>query len=283
MKPIIIIGAPRSGTKMLRGILASHPGLVTFPSEIDYIWKHGNESIPHDELTQHDALPEVKEYIRSQFALLSTRHKNARVVEKSVANSLRVEFVHSVFPDACFVHLVRDGRASVESVRRSWESGFSAKYYLQKFQGVDWSDALYFSSKYFSHHLRRKGIIGSDKGVNGPHFSGMKKLIENKDALEVCAIQWMNCVKIAKSQLKAVPVEQVLEIKYEDLVKDPLELMQSAFHFLDLEFTSESNNYISKNIHDSNLGKWKENLSVEELNLLLPHINEQLHQFGYSV
>ena len=37
--PVIIIGAPRSGTNMLRDILTNFEGIETWPcDEINYIW-----------------------------------------------------------------------------------------------------------------------------------------------------------------------------------------------------------------------------------------------------
>ena len=49
-KPIIIIGAPRSGTNMLRDVLCNLDGVGSWPcDEINYIWRHGNVKNPSDE------------------------------------------------------------------------------------------------------------------------------------------------------------------------------------------------------------------------------------------
>lgn len=282
MKPIIIIGAARSGTKMLRGILASHPDVATFPSEIDYIWKYGNEKHPNDELTPDLARPEVKEHIRHQFSVLSARHGGARVVEKSVSNSLRVNYVNAVFPDAYFVHLVRDGRANVESVRRSWESGISFAYYLQKFKGINWVDAFHLAPSYMGYHLRRKGLFGSEKGVKGPHFDGIKTLLIEKEFLEVCGIQWRSCVESARKSFQNIPSKQVVEIRYEELVTNPLEVVEPLFSQIELSFLPECQEHIKNNVHGSNLDKWRLNLTDSELAKLLPHISAELEELGYE-
>ena len=48
---IIIIGAPRSGTNMLRDVLTALPGFETWPcDEINLAWRHGNRALPSDEL-----------------------------------------------------------------------------------------------------------------------------------------------------------------------------------------------------------------------------------------
>ena len=45
LKTVIILGAPRSGTNMLRDILCQHPFLNTWNcDEINPIWKYNNYS-----------------------------------------------------------------------------------------------------------------------------------------------------------------------------------------------------------------------------------------------
>ena len=57
--PVIILGAARSGTKILRDTIAAHPSLVSIPYDISFVWKYGVYHIKHDELspvdiTKHD-------------------------------------------------------------------------------------------------------------------------------------------------------------------------------------------------------------------------------------
>ena len=89
MTDIVIVGAPRSGTNMLRDVLASLPTLTTWPcDEINLVWKHGNRQEPSDELTPEDARPEVRDYVRGRFDRLRRRHHAEAVVEKTCATSL---------------------------------------------------------------------------------------------------------------------------------------------------------------------------------------------------
>ena len=62
--PIIIIGAARSGTKILRAALSSHPEMVAIPYDINYVWKYDNYDIDHDELSMRDLFPANREFIR---------------------------------------------------------------------------------------------------------------------------------------------------------------------------------------------------------------------------
>lgn len=107
---VIVIGAGRSGTNMLRDILTDLPGFGTWPcDEINYIWRHGNAGYPSDEFSPDFATNQVRQYVRHQFRKFSASHHIEHIVEKTCANSLRVAFVQSIFPEARFVHIIRDG------------------------------------------------------------------------------------------------------------------------------------------------------------------------------
>ena len=83
-KKIIIIGAPRSGTNMLRDLLCNIDGVGTWPcDEINYIWKHGNIGSLTDELSPVMATTSVIKYIRNQFNKFAHKEKLGFVVEKT--------------------------------------------------------------------------------------------------------------------------------------------------------------------------------------------------------
>ena len=95
--PVVILGAARSGTNMLRDSLCSLPGFGTWPcDEINYIWRYGNKRFANDELTPGHAREPVTSYIRSAFNRIAKQHQPNYVVEKTCANTLRVPFVHTV-------------------------------------------------------------------------------------------------------------------------------------------------------------------------------------------
>src|SRR5262245_2527282 len=103
-QPVIIIGAGRSGTNMVRDLLTALPSCATWPcDEINYIWRYGNATFPTDELTAEHARPEVVRYIRRQFGHLARTTSAKWIVEKTCANSLRVDFVRAVVPEAKFI------------------------------------------------------------------------------------------------------------------------------------------------------------------------------------
>jgi len=79
---VVIVGAPRSGTNMLRDVLTSLPGVATWPcDEINLVWRHGNRSEPSDQLTVEQARPSVAAYVRTQFERVRARYDAPVVVE----------------------------------------------------------------------------------------------------------------------------------------------------------------------------------------------------------
>jgi len=281
--PIIIVAAGRSGTKMLRGILGSHPDVVCFPREINYVWRHGNIRFPTDELRPEHARPEVVSYIRKRFKDLGTKHSGARVVEKTCASSLRVDFVHAVFPEACVIHLVRDGRAVAESARRRWQTPNALPYLLEKARWVPPDDVPYYALRYLRYRLSGLRSTGGAYSSWGPRFTGLDQLVAEKTLIEVCGLQWKACVQAADAAMKRLPPAQSITVRYEDLVSDPLPVTQEIFDQVNLTFTAECRAHVEREVRQGNVNKWRVSLSDADLGLLMPHIESELSHFGYEL
>jgi hypothetical protein len=280
--PIIIVGAGRSGTKLLRRILTASPGVVCFPREINYVWRHGNPLFPTDELTPSHARPKVIRYIRQRFEKFSQRHNGRRIVEKTCANVLRVEYVHAIFPEAYIIHLVRDGRAVAESAQRRWQAPPDAHYLLEKARWLPLTDIPYYTWRYVRYQLGRLGTGNGAQASWGPRFNGLDQLVAEKTLIEVCGLQWKACVRGAEQAFENLPDCQVISVRYEDLVNQPLLTAKQIYEKVRLDFTSECETYINHEMTRSNLTKWKQNLTPRDLELLLPHIQTELRQFGYQ-
>lgn len=128
-QPVILIGAPRSGTNMLRDVITRIEGVGTWPcDEVNYVWRHGNRGHFSDELSPVLAKPEVRKFIRGQFNKVARRFQLRYVVEKTCANSLRVGFIDRIFPEARYIYLVRDGRDTTASAMKRWKAPLNLPY-----------------------------------------------------------------------------------------------------------------------------------------------------------
>jgi Flp pilus assembly protein TadD len=107
VKPIFVLGMPRSGTSLTEQIIASHPA-AKGAGEPDF-WLQAAR-MHHSEMRQRilGDTPRIKlaeEYLR----VLERRCPgSSRVVDKTPANSDYVGFIHSVFPNARIIRMRRD-------------------------------------------------------------------------------------------------------------------------------------------------------------------------------
>jgi hypothetical protein len=133
-RPVIVLGAARSGTKMLRDAIAAHQAMVAIPYDINFVWKYSNYSIKHDSLTPDHVTPSSAGYVYKFFRRFSQDRPGVRVVEKTVGNTVRVDFVRKIFPSCQFVHLIRDGRDAFDDL-----GALLGRYTLLEVCGIQWS------------------------------------------------------------------------------------------------------------------------------------------------
>lgn len=160
----IIIGAPRSGTTLLRLMLDSHPDLA-IPPETGFLLgaleltKRNNVSAQQlvDMTTQYpdnapnwadfqipveDLLTSVKnirpfdiaEGLRCFYRLYAQRFGKSRWGDKTPDYSLHVQAIGQMLPEAHFIHIIRDGRDAALSLRSTWfapsqDMGILAQYW----------------------------------------------------------------------------------------------------------------------------------------------------------
>lgn len=231
--PVIIIGAPRSGTNVLRDLLCRVESAGTWNcDEINYIWRHGNVRHPDDEFTASMARPGVREYIRRKFVQLAAKKRLDYVVEKTCANSLRVAFVNAVIPNARFIFIVRDGRDAAWSAVQRWRAPLDLAYILRKLRYVPATDLPYYGALQIYNRCYR--LVASERRVAfwGPKFAGMAEALAERDLYSVCALQWQRCVNLAARDLSIIDEARVHRLRYEDLVATPGDVLRGVAQFL---------------------------------------------------
>lgn len=232
MSDIVIVGAPRSGTNMLRDVLTSLPGVATWPcDEINPIWKHGNTGVDHDELTAEHARPEVARYVRGRVEAIRRKHDAGVVVEKTCATSLRVEFARAVLPDARYVFITRDGIDAAASAMDRWHAPFDLRYTARKVRYVPPGDLAQLGLRFVGNAVRRgrtrtdrAGDHAATAGLSswwGPKPADWRELMTERPLDEVCALQWQRCVDNSLRGLAGLPEDRLVRVRYEDYVREP--------------------------------------------------------------
>jgi hypothetical protein len=280
---ILIIGAPRSGTNMLRDLMARLDGAGTWPcDEINYVWRHGNIRHPSDALPPGLARPRVIRYIGGQFARLARRRGLDTVIEKTCANSLRVPFVDRVIDDARYVYIVRDGVDAAASAARRWHAGLDLGYRLRKARFVPPSDVPYYLIRFLGNQLQRLGAQGRPANSWGPVFDGMAEAQREASTLDVCARQWRACVEAASAALAGLPARRVHRVRYEDFVGDPVREFRRIADFAGKPVPEALASVLLRKVSGASRGRGRSELNAEDLALVLGIAGPALAAHGYG-
>lgn len=261
-QPIILIGAARSGTKLVRDLLAEHPDVAAIPYDINYLWRIGNETAPEDHLAA--PLPErAVELVQREF----DKSSEQTVVEKTVSNCLRIPAVAAAIPNARFVFLVRDGVDVTESAMRQWVAPTDWKYTIKKATQYPWLAA----PKYAVEHLR--GMLTRSKADTpqwwGPRYQGIETDLDTQPLHVVCAKQWAECNRHALAgfaEAGATPHR----VRYEDLVQNPLPTVNSIL----AELGHTSLGSLATRVTTKSVGQGRSTLTAAQLTDIEPIIAE---------
>ncbi len=279
--PVIVLGAARSGTKIVRSLIASSRCYAPVPYDVNYIWRFGNESSPHDILDPAMATSRVRQFIRKQLrACAGITRKPFGLVEKTVSNVLRLPFVTRVYPEAKFVFLIRDGRDVMESAERCWREPPQFAYLLGKLRTFPWLSCAGYGHKYLRSVIFRS--LGMPAHVNtwGPRYPGIDDDARQGSLLTVCARQWLASIELYEAARHLVPPGQLLELKYEDLVRKPIEQARHLGSFLEIEDTDSLQDYASANLQSGRVGSHAR-IPPDQLRLGIEIARPALERWGY--
>jgi hypothetical protein len=235
-RPVIVLGAPRSGTTLLANLLASYPGAAA-AREPRLVWRYGNDRLS-DELRPEHATTKVVDHIRRAFATLVREEGGQRLVEKSPANSLRPWFVDAVFPDARYVHITRNGWGAVPSMARFWidrSTGLDAKQLrktARRLREAEVRQLPYYAQEFLGRVAPR---FRRTVRLYGPRLAGMQALAEELGVLETAALQWRTCVERSASFGREIGATRYLEVKLEELDAASMRVILDFCEFTDGE------------------------------------------------
>ena len=285
-QPVIILSAARSGSKLLRDILASSRQIQVVPYDINYIWKYSNNHLFHDELDGNDLDEKIASYIQRQILKFADNEADKYIVEKTVSNTLRVGFVKSVFPDAKLVHLYRDGRDVALSALDCWTSGVidsknqSLKTYFQKLIGFPYFTASDYLIQRCKEVIAQK-LSSQSHYYWGPRFDGIKEMVSSKSLAEVCAYQWVNSIESTLKQLETFHLNSdYISIKYEQLVETPEDEIQKLCYYLGISDTQRVSDYARNKVSTNSIGRWNQQFKLYEKDIL-PIMQSSLAKLGY--
>jgi hypothetical protein len=284
-KPIVIIGAGRSGTNALRDALTRLPEFATWPcDEINPIWRHGNLDWPNDEIPPERATQAVRKSIRSSFHKIWRQQGRPEfIVEKTCANALRVPFVDAVLPEARYIHIVRNGFDIVASARKRWRGELEVPglpYYLAKARYAPLSDLPRYAVLTLKNRLAIK--LGQQEHFDswGPRFAEIDSLA-GAPLEEIVARQWVACVTSSDAAFTKINQSRVFVLRYEDFTRSPYKSLAEITDWLGVTYNEPQLAAATFSIRTSSVGKGQavaEALPDEIKSMLMPPM--QAH--GYT-
>ena len=211
-RPVFIVSSPRSGSSLLFETLARAPGVFT-PGGESHAIIEGIESLhpsarewESNRLTSADATPDVVAKLERRFLdTLRDRRgdmrlpNRVRMLEKTPKNALRIPFLKAAFPDALFIYLYRDPRATISSMLDAWRSGRFVTY-----PSISWSLLL---------------------------VPGWRELAD-RPLNELVAGQWETATRILLDDLEALPSDSWCVASYDRLVAEPQKEIERLCKFV---------------------------------------------------
>lgn len=135
-KPIFVIGSPRSGTTVLGKCFAKHPKIAGAEESLFLLlmWTIFSDLYLGDNKRKFSFL---KDYTNIEEMLESIKCFSDRIITGLIEKQNKVyyidhtpwygmifPFINLLYPDAIFIHLIRDGRRVVRSLSNSYKNGF---------------------------------------------------------------------------------------------------------------------------------------------------------------
>jgi len=292
-----IIGSARSGTTILGELLDCHPDIMQW-YEPYYLWRKYFLCKDSEVWKPEEFNEQVKRIVQEEHKLFQKKSGKKVVVEKMPSHSFNIEYILKIFPEAKWIHIIRDGRDITLSMRKEWRKRqeiVQHKDYYRSFQTAynALKRAPFFRyklmlSKYefnsnfslkpskYLNKAKWKGKIGW-----GTRFDGWEKAIEELTPLQFNAMQWVETVRAAHDGWPMIDNDKKLEVNYENLMQDPQHTLATILNFVGLDYNIDFYQRIPK-LKKNNFNKWKTEFAEEEIKQIKPILSAMLEKLGYT-
>lgn len=229
-KPIFILGTGRSGTTILGKVLSMHKdiGFLNEPKALwhsiyqdeDLIGSYAHARNAYYRLDAKQVNEEIKRTAHRLYGTYLAVTCSKRVVDKYPELIFRVPFVKAIFPDAKFLFLVRNGWDTCKSIEGwSKELGTCVNGEVHDWWGIN-------NRKW---NLLVDQVISRDEELKAI-MNDVRKFDNHRD---MAAVEWIVTMREGLKFMKNFP-EDILMVKYEDLVAKPKEVLSTIGKFCEL-------------------------------------------------
>lgn len=277
--PIFIVGANRSGTTLLRLILNAHPH-IAIPEEIIYFgsfmagksieqWENPGlstddyaafvtdfvenkcgvlDGIDHEEVRQQILASDKKDFCHPYKTMLEAWagfHGKKRWGEKTPGNLFYADILLKMFPDARFIHMIRDPRAGVSSMMKT----------------------TFFPQDIAFNAMSRRKFMRRGRQILETSVPAAQRLL----------LRYEDIVTEPDSTVKAIC--DFIGERFEPAM---LSFYKDSSRYMKAEASSSFNKAATKPISAEMLDKWKKNLSAKDVAMVEAICRKEMVEFGYD-
>lgn len=269
-QPVFIVGCSRAGTTLVYKTFSQSHQLGSLDRESHDLWsiRHplNNRDWNSHQLTTADASEGDRRFISKYFFRYTGQRQ---FVDKNNQNGLSVPYLLKLFPNARFVYVKRHPGDNILSLINGWQR---ADEY------ATWSKTLPQKIAIESGVYRRWCFF---------LFEGWRNYVQ-APITDVCAEQYRTINQAILEAKKLVPVSQWAEIRYEDILADPVASFADLFEQTNLVFDSHMRQHCAAVTNRpynafSKVGtdKWLCSPKQREIQLQLNRLSPLLTQMGY--
>ncbi len=284
-KPIFVVGVGRSGSTIFHRMLSDHPNIALlsrlcniYPDNIflnrllmktiDYpiiggyllkkikrgeyydFWEYHCKGFraPDRDLLPDDVNKKTKNKIKNLLSQTLTKKRNRLLVK--FTGWPRMGYLHEIFNDAKFIHILRDGRAVANSlINVDFWRGWSGP--------ENW----------------RWGDLTSTQMEEWKRYDG--------SFIALAGIQWKILMDAMENAKKYINSDNFLEVKYEDLSSNTLKVFKNVIQFSDLDWSRDFEKSINNYVLSNKNYKWKEEFTDKQQNIIENVLHDYLKRYGY--
>lgn len=236
------------------GRLTRNPSLIKFaPSEAFKLISHRVSPLYANssrDLRAEDVTPWLQHRFTEFFEERDARQGKPVFLHKYTGWS-RMGFFNRIFPQAKFIHIVRDGRAVANSwLQMPWWGGYRGP------ENWLWGE---LTEPYRTEWLEHE-----------------------RSYVRLAAIAWKLLLDSYESAARELPPERYLEVRYEDFLAEPRETMERALSFLGLPWTADfEKRFRRQRVVTSRSRAFERDLSSRQLQELEASLATRLVKYGY--
>jgi omega-hydroxy-beta-dihydromenaquinone-9 sulfotransferase len=284
-KPIIIVGTGRCGSTLFHRLLAKHPQVMWLsgfcdrfptrpainrtavaairnplvhrllggkvqPGECYRFWdRHAyGFSEPCRDLVRGDVSARVKRQVRAALGAMLTRRHDRLLIK--ITGWPRIGFLDEIFPDARFIHIVRDGRAVASSLLH-----------------------VNFWRGWYGPQGWRAGLLSAEDQATWEAYG--------RSFVALAGLEWRIQMRAIEAARESLDPRRYVEVKYETFCQQPLEVSRQVLAFAELPPSAAFEREIEAAAIRDMSNRWRDDLTPAQQDLLDDLLREDLPRYGY--